>query len=698
MPTEKPSMKDTAARLAQRATGWSLLAPGELVQAAGRLDRRTLSWAALALGAVLLLSFNILSSVLFKNSRLDFTEERVFTISDGTRAVLKSIDEPISVRVYYSKRLGEVAPVLGKNFERVKALLEQYRDISGGKLLLTFIDPDSSPDAEDRASSAGLKAIPLNRDGEQGYFGLIASNTTDNDAVIEFFVPERDRYVEYDLTKLINGLAVTKKRVIGLISGLPIEGGQNPMQPMRQPQPAWTITEQIREFLELRPLDPTAKVIPADIDVLMLVQPFFLSAEAAYAIDQYVLGGGRVLAFIDPHGESSPMGPPGMPIPMSADVGKLLASWGVKIDDAKVVGDPATARRVQYGGQRGRSAQVSQYLPWMEIGPTGINDKDPLGAGIKKLNMASAGAIVRIDGATTDVQPILFSSPTAGLIEAERIRFQPDPAAILRTFKPGSSRYVLAARITGDSKSAFPDGPPKPEEKPKTDDKPAAEKSLQEKLEEKLKEAKAKEAAEKAKSEPPRQHRTAGRVNVIVVADTDILHDQFWVEVRDFLGQQVAVPQADNATFVVNALEQLAGGSALANLRGRGVVERPFDRVADLRRAAETQFRQKEEGLVNKLKDLQEKVAKMQAQVVGDGSTGPTSVMLSEADRQTIDKFRSDMITTRRELRDVKAALRSDIDRLQGWLWFFNIGAVPFVIGIGGLLVAFMRRRRSPAA
>ena len=180
------------------------------------------------------------------------------------------------------------------------------------------------------------------------------------------------------------------------------------------------------------------------------------------------------------------MGPPGMPIPMSADVGKLLASWGVKIDDAKVVGDPATARRVQYGGQRGRSAQVSQYLPWMEIGPTGINDKDPLGAGIKKLNMASAGAIVRIDGATTDVQPILFSSPTAGLIEAERIRFQPDPAAILRTFKPGSSRYVLAARITGDSKSAFPDGPPKPEEKPKTDDKPAAEKSLQEKREEKL--------------------------------------------------------------------------------------------------------------------------------------------------------------------------------------------------------------------
>ncbi len=237
-----------------------------------------------------------------------------------------------------------------------------------------------------------------------------------------------------------------------------------------------------------------------------------------------------------------------------------------------------------------------------------------------------------------------------------------------------------------------------PKQSRKTDDKPGAEKSLQEKLDEKMKEAKAKEAAEKAKSEPPRQHRATGRLNVIVVADTDILHDQFWVEVRDFLGQQVAVPNADNATFVVNALEQLAGGSALANLRGRGVVERPFNRVSDLRRAAETQFRQKEEGLVNKLKDLQEKVAKMQAQVVGDGTTGPTSVMLSEADRQTIDKFRSDMISTRRELRDVKAALRSDIDKLETWLWFFNIAAVPIVIGIGGLAVAVMRRRRSPPA
>lgn len=695
MSDQKPSMKDTAARLTQRVTGWSLLAPGEIVRAAANLERSTLAWGALGMAAVLLLTFNLLTSLVFRNAKLDLTDERLFTISNGTRQVLTRIEEPISVRVYYTKKLGEVAPLFGKYFERVKVLLEQYRDISGGKIVLTFIDPDSSPDAEDRASSSGLKAVRLNQDGENGYFGLIASNTTDNDAVVEFFTPDRERYLEFDLTKLINGLATSKKRVVGLISGLQMEGGQNPMQPMRQPSPPWMITEQIREFLELRPLEMSVKSIPADIDVLMLVQPMFLTADAAYAIDQYVLGGGRVLAFVDPNSETNPMGAQGMPLPMSPEVGKLLAAWGVKIDDTKVIGDPRLARRVQFGGRGGRGGTVSDYLAWLQIGKENINEKDPLAASIEKLHMASAGAITKIDGATTVIQPIVETSHKAGLIDVDKVRFQPDPIGILRTFQAGTNRLMLAARISGDAKSAFPDGAPKAEEKPKDAAEAGPEKSLQEKVAEKIKEAKEKEAAEKAKLEPARQHRATGKVNVILISDADMLHDQFWVEVRDFLGQQVPVPQAHNAAFVVNALEQLAGGAELSDLRGRGISERPFDRVVAIRRSAEQKFRLKEESLVAKLKDLQEKLAKMEARGAAAAEAGGApSIMLSEKDKQTIETFRSEMIATRRELRDVKAALRQDIDRLDWRMRFINIAVVPMLIGFGGLALAFMRRGR----
>ena len=627
---------------------------------------------------------------------MDLTDEQLFTISNGTRHVLSKIDEPITVRVYYTKKLSEVAPLFGKYFERVKALLEQYRDISGGKLIVTFLDPEASPDAEDRAVASGLKGVRLNPEGEMGYFGLVASNTTDNDAVIEFFVPDRERFLEYDMTKLINGLATAKKRVVGLITGISIDGGANPMQPMRQPAPPWLVMEQIREFFEVRPLELSITAIPSDVDVLMLVQPTFLTPEATYAVDQYVLGGGRVLAFIDPHGETSPMGGPGMPpLPMAPDVTKLLATWGVKIDESKVVGDPGIARRVQFGGRGGRPASVAEYLAWLQIGKEQINEKDPLAASIEKLHLASAGSITKVAGATVQVQPIILTTAKANLIDADRVRFQPDPLAISKAFKEGTAPLMLAARISGETKSAFPDGRPKPVEAPK-DDKapPVPEKSLQDKIADKVKEAKEKEM--KAKGDLDKPHIASGRVNVIVISDTDMLNDSFWVEVRDFLGQQVATPQAHNAAFVVNALENLAGGAALADLRGRGISERPFERVAAIRKDAETRFRQKEEGLVAKLKDLQEKLSKIETR--GGEGGGPVAVLLSEKDKQVIETFRAEMGTVRRDLRDVKAALRHDIDRLDTRLKFLNIAGIPILIGLGGLFVAFMRRqRRIPA-
>ncbi len=674
---------------AQRAMGWALLAPGEAVQWAAGLSRSTLAWSSLALAAVLFLSLNLAASLTVRNVKADLTEERLYTISDGTRKVMSRLAEPIDVRVYYSRRLGEVAPLYARHFHRLKELLDQYSGMSGGKLRVTYLDPEPFSDAEDRATASGLKGERLTQDGETGYFGLVASNMTDNEAVVPFFAPDRERFLEYDLTKLINGLANPKKKVVGLISGIQMDAGMNPMNPRAQPAPAWMIMEQIRDFFEIRTLEPNVKDIPKDIDVLMVVQPMVLTADAAYAIDQYALSGGRILAFVDPVGETSQTGPPGMgSLPVSSEFRNIMTNWGLTFATDKIVGDPSIARRVQFSGSPGGQPVVTDYLAWLQIEKAQINDKDPLAASIKKLNLATAGAMSKVDGATTIIQPLIETSAASGLIDADLVRGRPDPLAIVRTFKSGGKPLMLAARIGGEAKTAYPDGRPKDEDKAPDTPKEAADAT---KAAEPAQAAEKVKAAEKAK--PDASHVAAGRVNVVVVADSDMLADHFWVEVRGFLGQQMAIPQADNAGFVVNALENLSGGEALADLRGRGVVERPFDRVTDIRRDAERRFRQKEEGLVAKLQDLQQKLARVETK--GADGAAPQSVVLTDAEKQDVEKFRGEMLTVRRELRDVKAELRRDIDQLDKWLQFVNIAAVPLAIGLGGLGVGLMRRRRN---
>jgi ABC-type uncharacterized transport system involved in gliding motility auxiliary subunit len=666
-----------------------------LAARSARLPRHTLAWSSIALALILLLCVNLIASNALRNSRIDLTQQRLFTISPGTRTILRTIDEPIGVRLYFSRRLGEASSQYARYFERVRALLEQYRDIAGGKLELAIFDPEPFSDAEDRAVAAGLRGVRLNQEGEVGYFGLTGTNATDNDVTIPFFTTDREPFLEYDITKLIYGLANPKKRVIGLISGVPLDGGINPMAMMgggRQQTPPQMIMEQIRDFFEVRTLNQDLKEVPPDIDVLMIAQPDRLNADAAYAIDQFVLGGGKVLAFVDPVAEvGARMGPMGIggggP---SADFVKLLKSWGVDFDPAKAVGDIATARRVQFGG--GVRPVVTEYVAWITLDRGSIDSKDVLSGGIERLNLASAGFLSKADGATTNVSPILLTSPQAMQIAADKLGPMPDPVALLRAYKPEGKPLMLAARISGEAKTAFPDGAPKPPKKDDDKDKDAstAAKDGADKAKgAKAPDAKAAEAKPEEKAEPAKPHRDSGRINAIVVADTDMLADQFWVDTREFLGQQVAIPNASNSAFVVNALDNLSGSESLIALRARGTDERPFKLVAELRRDAERRYREKEQTLTAKLKEVQDQLAKFESGAEGG------AVILSEADRQSIDKFRADMLSTRRELREVKRALREDIDRLDGWIKFANIALVPLLIGAAGIGWAAVQRRRS---
>ena len=662
------------------------------------LSRHTLAWIGLVLGAVILLSVNLFAATAFRSVKADLTQQRLFTISDGTRAVLRNIDEPISIRLYFSKRLGEAAPSYARYFERVRSLLEQYRDISRGQLEFAVFDPEPFSDAEDRAVAAGLRGIRLNTEGETGYFGLTGNNSTDNDASIAFFSNDREPFLEYDVTKLIYTLANPKKRVVGLMTGLPLDGGMPPMAMMGmgggRPLPPQMVMEQIREFFDVKTINQDAKEIPADVDVLMIAQPDKLTPEAALAVDQFVLGGGKALVFVDPVAELGRMGPMGMgPGAPTAEFVKILKAWGVDFDPSKTAGDIASARRVQFGG--GARPVVTEYVAWLTLDRSRIDESDVLSGGIERINLSTPGFLSKAEGAKTQVSPILLTSDRAMQIPADKFAGMPDPVGLLRSYKPEGKPLMLAARITGEANTAFPDGVAKAAADKDAPAAPAADGKTAEAKAEAKSEPKA-EAKPEAKSEPKAEAaapvkpgRSSGRINVIVVADTDLLSDQFWVDTREFLGQQVAIPNASNAALVVNALDNLSGSDSLIGLRARGVEERPFKLVNELRRDAEQRYREKEQLLTNKLKDVQGQLAKLESAGEGGGAA-----LLTESEKQAIEKFRSDMLATRRELREVKRALREDIDRLDGWLKFANIALVPLLIGVGGIGWATLQRRR----
>ncbi len=632
--------------------------------------RGALTGLGIVLAAVLFVAVNVLAGSLFQGTRLDLTADRLFTLSQGTRAILAKIDEPIVLRFYYSERLGREIPSYGVYAQRVREMLEEYRDAARGKLRLETIDPPAFSDEEDRAVGFGLQAVPLNQQGENVYFGLAGSNGADREEVIPFFQPDRERFLEYDLTKAVYNLSVTKKPQVGVLSSLPMEGE---FRGRGQPSPPWAVYTQLGQFFDLRPVARDAAEIPAEIGVLMVVHPKNLPDTTLYAIDQFVLRGGRALVFVDPHAESELArgGQAAMGMPTNSNLTKLFDSWGLSMADDTLAGDRLSARRVNAGGQ-GR-VQAIDYVLWLSLREANFDRSDVLLSEASVIQMASAGILKAKDGATTKFSPLIRTSPQSQAIPADDVRLQPDPAKLLADFKPSGEPLTLAARISGPVKSAF-DKAPEPE-KPAEGQPPAPPAST---------------APHRAQSEGP--------VNLIVVADTDMLEDRFWVSVQEFFGQRVATPGAYNGDFVVNAVDNLLGSSDLIGLRGRGLSQRPFTLLADIQREAELRFRAKERELTEKLKDTEKRLADLQGRGTGGAADANRSILTAEQQGE-IDKFRAEMLVVRRELRDVQQDLRRDIEGVQTAAKIANIGAIPALVAIVAVVLGWLRvRRRRPAA
>ena len=629
--------------------------------------------AGLGLAAVLLISVNALSGRLLGGDTIDLTDQHLYTLSDGTKAILAKIDEPVTLKLFYSKQLGEQVPSFGVYAQRVRELLQEYAARAHGKIDLQILDPQPYSEVEDQATAAGLQGVPLDDGGEQVYFGLAGSNSTDDKQTIAFFQPERERFLEYDLTKLIQELAFPKKKVIGLVSSLSLDG--DPMARMQgQPTQSQVVLDQLRQGYDVRDISTAFDKVPDDVDLLMIVQPQKLPAKTEYAIDQFVMNGGHALVFADPNAEfaqahPSMMSPPGGP-PSAADFDRLLKAWGVELVPGKVVGDRLAARKVNAG--TGTHVQAAEYLAWLNLKGDALNTDDPITGQLGQLNFATAGALQPVPGAKTKLEWLVRSSAQSELIDSARVQGLPDVLGLLSAFKPTGERYTLAARITGPADTAFPDGKPvepeaaKPGDPPKPDAPPSFV---------------ADPAEIKVAKEP---------INVIVVADSDLLDDRFWVQVQDFFGQRAATPTANNGDFVQNAIDSLAGTGDLIGLRSRGSAVRPFTVVDQLQRQAEDSYRAKEKELQDKLRETQSKLAELRTSKGPDGKDAP----LTAEQQQSINDLSATIIQTRSQLRQVQLALRQDIDRLKDRLVAFDIVLVPVVLAFLALIIGLMRARR----
>ncbi|HYZ39569.1 MAG TPA: Gldg family protein [Stellaceae bacterium] len=639
-------------------------------------SRRAVAVATLICIALMLVSVNIIAARFFL-WRLDLTGDHLYTLSRGTLTTLAKIDEPVTLRFYFSNRLGDEVPSYGVYAQRVRELLDQYVAAAHGKIRLEVYNPLPFSDVEDRAVAYGLQGVPLDAGGEQVYFGLAATNSTDDQQVIAFFQPERERFLEYDLTKLVHSLAFPKKTDVGLISSLPLEGDMMAMMRGRPAEPM-AIMEQLQQLDTVKPLAASIDAVPPDIDVLMLVHPQNLSDKTLFAIDQFVLKGGKALVFVDPYSEfqaahSSQFHQPGSP--SSSNLEQLFKAWGFEMPASVVAGDRRDAQRVAIPGPRGASRPMD-YVAWLNLKTGNLNRQDMITADLSHINMASSGIIEPVEGAKTKIEPLITTSPDSMKISAEKLAGLPDVEGLLADFKPDNKRYILAAHVTGMVDSTFPDGPPKPPEAANPEAKEGAKQP-------------AKPAETPSASEPEALKQSAQPINIVVVADTDLLDDKFWLQKQDFFGQRVMIPTANNGDFVANAIEVLAGGEDLIGLRTRGTSARPFEVVEQIQSEAQARYSAEERSLQAKLKDTQAKLASLTGK---DQSNAPTT--LSAEQTKAIGEFRADMLQTRRQLRDVQAALRSNIGRLKAGLEFFDIALIPIIVAAVAIILGVVRLRR----
>ena len=626
--------------------------------------QRKIGTASLVLLGLVFIAAVTANNALLSGLRFDLTENNLYTVSPGTRALLSNIEEPINLYYFFSDtETSDITPL--RNFAtRVRELLEELDAVAGENLNLNIIDPVPFSEDEDRAAQFGLQPINLGL-GQAIYFGLVGTNSVGEEEIISIFNPDRERFLEYEIARMIYSLARPEKVVVGLLAGVPMTPGFDPQ--MQRPTEPWVIYTQAEQLFEVRTLSSSLTTIEEELDVLWLVHPKGLGLETLYAIDQFILRGGRALIFLDPFAEIDMLNSGGDPAAMAAgsssNLDPLLAAWGIGFTDTEVVADNQLALSISTGA----GLRPIRHLGLLGLNSAAMDNDDVITDGLSTLNLGSTGHFTLLDGSTAEIEPLLTSSLDAALLPAIQVQMLSDPEMLQDGFMPTGESYILAARITGQLTTAFPDGQPQ-------DIIPDSE-----------------VAASIPEPSPASNNHTNSieNANVILVGDVDFLSDRLWVQRQNFLGQQLTTAFASNGDFVINSLDNLSGSAELIGIRARGTYSRPFTRVEALRRDADAQFRQTEQLLQAELTETETRPAELQAARTDEGA-----LLASPEQQAEVQRFLDQQIRIRQDLRAVQRNLDQDIERLGVILQAINIVVVPLLLTLFALGTVALRRKR----
>ena len=614
------------------------------------LSKRSLGLATFLALAALFIGLTVLANATLRGARLDLTENRLYTLSAGTEHLVGTLKEPLNLHFYFSQKASASAPPLRAYATRVRELLEELAARSGGKLQLHVIDPQPYSEDEDRATEFGLKAVPVGNGGDSIWFGLAATNSTDGRAVIEFFQPQKEEFLEYDVARVIHQLAEPKRKVVGLLTTLPMTGSFDPSG--GGARPPWVVEAELAELFDVKTIATTATALPAGLDALLIVQPKGLNPSLSYAIDQYVVGGGHLYLSVDPDAQFDAGAEAGGYAggDKSSTLEPMLAAWGVGFDPHLAFGDLEHALLV---GNRSGGDPI-RHLGFAGFGPDTLAKRDVITTGLDTLNFGTPGFLIAHAVAGVSFEALVTSGKQSAPIPIERLASGATPGSLRQGFTPTGKTFVVAARLSGLFPSAYPGGAP---------------------------------AGITAAS--PHLAKGTRPANVVVVADTDYLSDMLWVRSGGAAGQQFLEPWASNGDFVLNAIDNLTGSADLIGIRGRASYSRPFTRVDGLRARADERLRATEVELERELATTERKLADLQTH-----RADRSSLVLTPEQGKELERFQDDRTRIRKELRRVRRGLDQEIEHLGTLLKIVNIAAVPALLSIVTLVVLAVRRRR----
>ncbi|MGO8701821.1 MAG: Gldg family protein [Limisphaerales bacterium] len=621
-------------------------------------------YSTIGVGAMLivLVAFYVLTSA--AKDRVDLTADKAFTLSPGTKKILGKLDSRVTIRFYCTQGDTAMPPALRTYAQHIEDLLAEYQQAGRGKIIVQKLDPKPDSDAEDSARLDGVEGQATSPfGGDKIYMGLVVS-MLDEKVAIPWLPPNRERLLEYDLSRAIARVVNPTPPIIGLMSELPVFGSMpNPM--MRQmgqnASAPWAFVSELKKDFTVKEVPMTASKIDDDIRVLLVVHPRDISDATQYAIDQFVLRGGKLLAFLDPHayfdqkhdqmsqvlGESSGQ----------SSLDKLLKAWGLEMDVNKVAAD------LTFGGHNPQSGSAMPTV--LVLDKDGINNDDIVTSQIDNLVMPFAGVFTGKPADGLKEAVLVHTSDQSELVEGVTASIAAEQ--IVKDFKPSNISYALAVRLTGKFKTAFPDGPPKPpkEDKEETNSLPAG----------------------------PQLKESKGDGVVILVGDSDMLNDQVCVRVQDILGYHMVQPVNGNLNLVESFAEQLSGDSDLISLRSRASINRPFTRLRNMEAKAGADYRDKLKDLEAKKSETERKISELQSSKAGQEQ----KFILSPEQQQELENYQKAVASVNKDLKSVRKQLRKETDSLEFWTKVVNIGAMPALVAVTGLVLAVVKRKRTAA-